>query len=236
MGDSSIDSNRRTMIKIAIVVCLAAIAAAEADADAWYQPYNSWNNMYGYNWPMRSGYRQMNYMNGHEGHRFQSYGKREAEADADAWYQPYGYSNWNNNWMGYGNNWPMMSGYRQMNYMNGYEGHRFQSYGKREAEADAEAEPKADAEAEAYHPYGNWGYNFPMNYNMYYNNWNRPSYTQYRTFYHKRSADAEADADAWYQPYGYSSSNWGYNRMNGYNMMGYWNRPYSQFSSYRYHF
>merc|ERR1712179_369815 len=140
---SSIDNNRRTMIKIAIVVCLAALAAAEADADAWYQLY--------------------------------------------------GYSNWNNNWMGYGNNWPMMSGYRQMNYMNGYEGHRFQSYGKREAEADAEAkpeaEPKADAEAEAYHPYGNWGYNFPMNYNMYYNNWNRPSYTQYRTFYHKRSAD-----------------------------------------------
>merc|ERR1712045_844486 len=103
MGDSSIDSNRRTMIKIAIVVCLAALAAAEADADAWYGPY--------------------------------------------------GYSNsWNNNWMGYGNNWPMMSGYRQMNYMNGHEGHRFQSYGKREAEAepeadaDAEAEPKAVAE------------------------------------------------------------------------------------------
>merc|ERR1719347_2062828 len=125
------------MIKIAIVVCLAALAAAEADADAWYGPYgysnnwnmyNNWNNNwmgYGNNWPMMSGYRQMNYMNGHEGHRFQSYGKREAEAeakpeaDADAWYQPYGYSNWNNNW-------PMMSGYRQMNYMNGHEGHRFQ--------------------------------------------------------------------------------------------------------------
>merc|ERR1712212_217841 len=184
---SSIDSNRRTMIKIAIVVCLAAIAAAEADADAWYQPYNSWNNMYGYNWPMMSGYRQMNYMNGHEGHRFQSYGKREADAVAEP-----------------------------------------------EADADAVAEPEADAEA--YHPYSNWGYNWPMNYNMYSNNWNRPSYTQYRTFYHKRSADAEADADAWYQPYGYSSSNWGYNRMHGYNMMSYWNRPYSQFSSYRYHF
>merc|ERR1712244_43918 len=127
MGHSSIESNRRTMIKIAILACLAALAAAEADADAWYQPY--------------------------------------------------GYSNWNNNWMGY-NNWNM--------YNN-----------------------------------NNW--------NMYSNNWNRPSYTQYRTFYHKRSADAEADADAWYQPYGYSSSNWGYNRMNGYNMMGYWNRPYSQF-------
>merc|ERR1719420_2215266 len=154
------------MIKIAIVVCLAALAGAEADADAWYQPYGYSN--WGYNWPMMSGYRQMNYMNGHEGHRFQSYGKREAEAepkaDADAWYQPYGYLNYNN--------WNM------------------------------------------------------------YSNWNRPSYTQYRTFYHKRSADAEADADAWYQPYGYGYSNWGYN---GHNMMSYWNRPYSQYSFYRYH-
>merc|ERR1719347_2094634 len=110
------------MIKIAIVVCLAALAAAEADADAWYGPYgysnnwnmyNNWNNNnwmgYNNNWPMMSGYRQMNYMNGHEGHRFQSYGKREAEAepeaDADAWYQPYGYcnSNWGYNRMSYWN-------------------------------------------------------------------------------------------------------------------------------------
>merc|ERR1712045_90994 len=133
MGDSSIDSNRRTMIKIAIVVCLAALAAAEADADAWYGPY--------------------------------------------------GYSNnWNNNWMGY-NNWPMN--------------------------------------------YNNW--------NMYSNMYNRPSFTQYRTFYHKRSADAEADADAWYQPYGYSS--WGYNGNNWYrnNMMSYWNRPYNMYNNYRFY-
>merc|ERR1719516_178712 len=110
------------MIKIAIVVCLAALAAAEADADAWYGPYgysnnwmgygNNWNRNnnwmgYGNNWPMMSGYRQMNYMNGHEGHRFQSYGKREAEAeakpeadaeakpeaDADA-YHPMAYNSW----------------------------------------------------------------------------------------------------------------------------------------------
>merc|ERR1719462_313124 len=109
------------MIKIAIVVCLAALAAAEADADAWYQPYgysNNWNNNwmgYGNNWPMMSGYRQMNYMNGHEGHRFQSFHKREAEAepeaDADAWYRSYGYSmnhpmNYNN-WNMYSNNWDM---------------------------------------------------------------------------------------------------------------------------------
>ena len=56
----------------------------------------------------------------------------------------------------------------------------------------------------------------------------------YRYNYGKRSADAEpeAEADAWYQPYGYGYSNWGYN---GHNMMSYWNRPYSQYSFYRYH-
>merc|ERR1712066_1154885 len=106
-GDSSIERNRRTMIKIAIVVCLAALAAAEAEADAFYHPYqysnwgynwnwnhNNWNNMNKNNWPMMSGYRRMNDMNGHEAHRFQSYGKRSA--DAEAWYQPY--SNWGYNW------------------------------------------------------------------------------------------------------------------------------------------
>merc|ERR1712066_733742 len=104
-GDSSIERNRRTMTKIAIVVCLAALAAAEAEADAFYHPYqysnwgynwnwnyNNWKNKN--NWPMMSGYRRMNDMNGHEAHRFQSYGKRSA--DADAWYQPY--SNWGYNW------------------------------------------------------------------------------------------------------------------------------------------
>merc|ERR1719510_1617815 len=159
------------MIKIAIVVCLAALAAAEADADAWYQPYGYSNGMgYGNNWPMMSGYRQMNYMNGHEGHRYQSYGKRSAEAepeaDAEAFYGNYGYSNWGNNMM-YGNNWP-------------------------------------------------------MNNNMYY--WNRPSYTQYRTFYHKRSAEAEADA--WYRPYG--NSYWGNNMMNGNN----WPMNYNMYNMY----
>merc|ERR1712154_599924 len=124
MGHSSIESKRRTMIKIAIVACLAALAAAEADADAWYQPY--------------------------------------------------GYSNWNNNWMGY-SNWNM------------------------------------------------------------YNNWNRPGMQEgYRYNYGKRSADAEPEpeADAWYQPYGYS--NWGYsgnNWWNRNNMMSYWNRPYNMYNN-----
>ena len=163
-----------------------------------------------------------------------------AEAEADAWYGPYGYSNnWGYNMM-YGNNMNNMfwnrpgysQGYRQMNYMNGHEGHRYQSFHKREAEA----EPEAEAFYGPY-SYSNWGYNWPMNYNNMYNNmYNRPSYTQYRTFYHKRSAEAEPEADAWYQPYGYSS--WGYNMnmMNGNNMMSYWNRPYNMMYNYRYHF
>ena len=134
------------MIKIAIVVsrklqlhspnnhqhlqvCLAALAAAEAEADAWYGPYgysdnwgynmmngNYMNNMF-WNRPGYSqGYRQMNDMNGHEGHRFQSFHKREAEAEpeADAWYQPYGYSSYYNmNMMNYWNRpYNMMYNYR----------------------------------------------------------------------------------------------------------------------------
>merc|ERR1712212_1180695 len=188
-------SKRRRMIKIAIVVCLAALAAAEAEADAWYGPYgysNNWgynmmngnymNNMF-WNMPGYSqGYRQMNYMNGHEGHRYQSFHKREAEAEpeAEAFYGPYSYSNFGNNWpMNYNNMWNQYNmpgysqGYRQMNDMNGHEGHRYQSFNKREAEADD-----------------------------------------------------------WYQPY----SNWGYNMMNGNNMMSYWNRPYNMMYNYRYNF
>merc|ERR1712142_616470 len=124
--DTSLFSKRKKMIKIAIVVCLAALAAAEAEADAWYGPYgysNNWgyNMMYGnnmnnmfWNRPGYSqGYRQMNYMNGHEGHRYQSFHKREAEAEpeADAWYQPYGYSSW-------GYNMNMMNGNNMMSYSN----------------------------------------------------------------------------------------------------------------------
>merc|ERR1719219_2828247 len=120
------------MIKIAIVVCLAALASAEAEADAWYSPY---------------------------------------------------YNNYNN-WNMYGNNWNMYGNNR--NYWNRpgmQEGYRY-NYGKR----SADAEPKADADA-WYGPYSNWNMNNNM-YNNMYNNMNymnRPSYSQYRTFYHKRS-------------------------------------------------
>merc|ERR1719400_3001526 len=108
------------MIKIAIVVCLAALAAAEAEADAFYPSFGysnwgyNWNNMYQNNWPMMSGYRQMNYMNGHEGHRFQSYGKRSADAEADAWFHPY--SNWGSNWNMYSNMYNNMNYYMNRPY------------------------------------------------------------------------------------------------------------------------
>merc|ERR1712066_1022803 len=158
--------------------CLAALASAEAEADAWYSPYyNNWNNwnMYGNN---------RNYWNRpamQEGYRY-NYGKRsadaepKAEADAEAWYGPYSNWNMNNNWMSYNN---MNNNMYNNNYMN-----------------------------------NNMYNNNYMNNNM--NYMNRPSYTQYRTLYHKRSADAEPEAEAFYGPYSYSS--FGYNWPMNYNM------------------
>merc|ERR1711913_90804 len=160
---SSLESNRRTMIKIAIAVCLAALAAAEADADAFYGPYGYGYNMpryYGQDWPIYSG----NMWSMRHGY---NYGKRSAdaepEADADAYYHPY-------------MNWPMNSGFN-MNYMNNWnmwnrygmqQGYNSYSYGKR----SADAEPKADA---WYGPYG-----YSMNYMSY---MNRP-YNFYGYRYH----------------------------------------------------
>merc|ERR1712142_1424804 len=110
--------------------------SAEADADAFYQPYgysnygsnwnnwyNNWNNnnMYGYNmlnnqWPMMSGYRG-NFMNHQMEQGSHYYGKRSAEADADAFYQPYGYSNYGSN---YGSNWNNWYNNSNNNNMYGY--------------------------------------------------------------------------------------------------------------------
>merc|ERR1719228_2617124 len=186
------------MIKIAIVICLAAFTAAEAEADAWYRPYGysnygyryNWNNMYHNNWNnmnhnnwnnmnhnnwnnMRSGY-----MNSQMGQGFQSYGKRSAdaeatpEADADAWYHPY--SNWPN-YMSYGH------GYNMNNMNNMYSMNNM----------------------------------YNMN-NMYHSNWPMMNYQNGQGFhsYGKRSADAEAtpdadaDADSWYHSYSNSGYNW----------------------------
>merc|ERR1719397_129334 len=139
------------MIKIAIVVstkhlspplhhkyiqvCLAALASAEAEADAWYGPYSNWN-MYGNNWNMNGN--NWNMMNGNnwnmywnrpgmqEGYRF-NYGKRsadaepEAEPDAEAFYGPYSYSS-------FGYNWPMNNNMNyNMNYMT-RPYHQFSNY------------------------------------------------------------------------------------------------------------
>merc|ERR1719229_1499433 len=142
------------MIKIAILVCLAALAAAEPDA--FYGPYG-YGNSHGYSWPMwyRPGMQQ-----GYSYHSYH-YGKRsaeaepEAEADADAYYRPYGYGyssgynwpmnsgyNWNmNNW---NNNWNMNSGYNMNNWNNWNNWNRYgmqqgygsYNYGKRSAEAE----------------------------------------------------------------------------------------------------
>merc|ERR1712066_757389 len=139
MGISILESNRRRMMKIAILVCLASLVAAEASASA--------------------------------------------EADADAYYQPYnqfsynqGYSNWNqgyNNYnQGYNNKNNRFNSQRNINNMNFQ--HTMQKLN---------------------------GFN-----NM------------FRSNYGKRSADAEADVDAYYQPYNQFSYNQGYNNWNqGYN-------------------
>merc|ERR1711874_386126 len=218
-GESSIESNRRTMIKIAILVCLAALAAAEADADAYYGPYGYSQYSQGYNWPMNHGY---------------NYGKRSAEAeptaDADAYYGPYSGYNWNMN-----NNWNMnrnwnMNNMNNMNNWNMYSGNMWNRYGMQQrynsynyGKRSADAEPKAEPEAEAY----NWpmmnmmnsGYNWPMNSGYM---WYRPGmqgYSYHSYNYGKRSAEA----DAWYGPYGYPR------------YMSYMNRPYHYYG-YRYHF
>merc|ERR1711994_374542 len=98
---------------IAIVVCLAALAAseptAEADADAYYRNYGyGYSN--GYNWPMNSGSNwNMNNMN-----------------------------NWNNNWNmnnNWNNNWNM-NNMNNMNMWNRYGNSNSYSYGKRSADAE----------------------------------------------------------------------------------------------------
>merc|ERR1719333_1185198 len=106
------------MIKIAILVCLAALAAAEADADAFYGPYGYSQYSQGYTWPMYSG----NMWSMQHGY---NYGKRSAEAeptaDADAYYRPYSGYNWNmNSAYNMNNNWNMnnMNNNWNMNNMN----------------------------------------------------------------------------------------------------------------------
>merc|ERR1712066_433118 len=149
MGISILESNRRRMMKIAILVCLASLvaaeasASAEADADAYYQPYNQFSYNQGYN----------------------------------NWNQ--GYNNYN---QGYNNKNNRFNSQRNINNMNFH--HTMQKLN---------------------------GFN-----NMFSSNCG------------KRSADAEADADAYYQPYDQFSYNQGYNNWNqGYNN---YNQGYNNFN------
>merc|ERR1712232_1308682 len=236
---SSIGSKRRRMIKIAILVCLAALAAAEADADAYYGPYGysqysqgyNWPMNYGPNWPMYSG----NMWSMHHGY---NYGKRSAEAeptaDADAYYGPYSMNNWNmysgNMWNRYG----MQQRYNSYNYgkrsadaepkAEAAAEPKAEAEAEAEPKAEAEAEPKAEADAEAY----NWpmmnmmnsGYNWPMDSGYM---WYRPGMQGYSSYHSYNYGKRSAEADAWYGPYGYPR------------FMSYMNRPYHYYG-YRYHF
>merc|ERR1719445_2157663 len=88
------------MIKIAIVVCLAALAAseptAEADADAYYRNsgygynMNNMNNNWNNNWNMNN-MNNMNMWNRYGNSNSYSYGKRSADAEP-MMYGPWGYS------------------------------------------------------------------------------------------------------------------------------------------------
>merc|ERR1712241_709535 len=59
---SSNGSNRRRMIKMGILVCLAALAAAEADADEFYGPYG-YGDSQGYSFNMNMDNMNMDNMN-----------------------------------------------------------------------------------------------------------------------------------------------------------------------------
>jgi len=209
-----------TMIRIAIVVCCAALAAAEAEADpalfyssyghqGLYQPgystYRFPTSMRSYTAPLTSSY------SAHYG--FPAYQAGFAAPATVGAHQPYGYA---------------ASGRYLANSVGAVH------IAKREAEAEPEAEPEAEAEAEAeadpalfYNSFGyhNTGYNmaytapYTTPYNMAYStpyttpytapynayrypavysrNHYQPSYNNggYRSFYGKREAEAEAEAE-----------------------------------------
>merc|ERR1712227_312802 len=204
---SLLNSSKRRikMIKFTIVVCLAAVASAEADAQyltghLGYSAYAAplrYSGAYGYAAPLAGagiavrGYGTPATVGTHAPYGYAASGhyvadsvgavhvaKREAEAEpeADALYGNYGYG------LGY-------SAYSRPVY-GGYSTY----YGKREAEA----EPEADADA----LYGNYGYG--LGYSAY----SRPVYGGYSSYYGKRDAEAEPEADAQYL--GYSGLYGGY--------------------------
>merc|ERR1712212_391351 len=182
----------------------------------------------------------------------------EADADADAYYSTLGYHGLG--YTNYGFNGfrsyaaPAVGYTRSYGYAGPYTHGAYRHFGKRSADAEPEAE--ADADADAYYStlgynglgYANYGYNG-------YRSYVAPAYTRsfgyaspyaynYGAYRHfgKRSADAEADADAYYSTLGYHGlgySNYGFNGYRSYVAPAYNYGSYSYASPYaygRYHY
>merc|ERR1712121_449354 len=214
MGDSLPVIRETSIMKLAIVVCLAAYVAADATADADADPallyttygphaltgYASYLPLTTYASPYTYGYAPRYYANSSGAVHIV---KRDAEpdaepaADADADAALYGYA-----YRGY---LPYAySGYR---YPYAYSGYRYpyHHYGKRSADAEPVADATADVDADAalygytygaYHPYAYsaYGYNrYPYAYSAF----------PYYHHFGKRSADAEAHHGYGYRGYGY---------------------------------
>merc|ERR1712209_177962 len=219
MGHCTQCIHHYNMFKVAIVVCLAAYAKAEAEADpallygaygyaGYAAPYTYGYAGYPYAYSTLAGYGTTNGANsvGIAGvapaaapalagrYVANSAGvvhvaKREAEADADA-DAYYGY-------YGYARPYAYGFGYRSYGY-----GYPYAYYGKRSA--DAEPEAKADA-ALLYGAYGYAGLPYAgyAAYGAYPYAYGAYPYA-YGAYYGKRSADAEPEADAYYGYYGYA--------------------------------
>jgi len=215
------------MIRIAIVVCCAALAAAEAEADpavfynsyghqGLYQPgystYRFPTALRSYSAPLTTSY------SGH--YSYPGYQAGFAAPATVGAHQPYGYA---------------ASGRYLANSVGAVH------IAKREAEAEPEAEAEADP-ALFYNSFYNNGYNMaysPYNYpTVYSRNYYQPSYNNfgYRSFYGKREAEAEPEAEAEADPAVFYNSlghqafyNSGYNMAyNPYNYPTVYSRSYYQ--------
>merc|ERR1711953_1163654 len=171
----------------------------------------------------------------------------EADADADAYYSTLGYHG-----LGYSNYGfngfrsyaaPAVGYTRSYGYAGPYTYGAYRHFGKR----SADAEPEAEADADAYYStlgynglgYANYGFNG-------YRSYVAPALTRsfgyasnYGAYRHfgKRSADAEADADAYYSTLGYHGlgySNYGFNGYRSYVAPAYNYGSYSYASPYAY--
>jgi len=230
-------------MKLLLIAALVACAFAEPDADAYYGSvyglgtYGYGSGLYGYR-----GYSAYPYTYGYGYPSTYSYGysrlhKRDADAEpkADAYYgSVYGLGSYGYNTGLYG-----YRGYSAYPYTYGYGYPATYSYGSyRLHKRDADAEPKADAYYGSVYGLGSYGYNtglygyrgysaYPYTYGYGY-----PatySYGSYRL--HKRDADAEPKADAYYAGvYGYGYPSYGYTGYTtgytGYSTAGY-GYPYS---------